>query len=177
MINEYKTIAFIEAGSHGMGRYGIRIEVAGTALPDMKLDRIQHVAYSAIQSVEQEIIAEAKKTDPAEQERARAESLGILECFSFPIYAEKTPNGYCSLACCRHLPWFVVTTHIGRFKIGWRKRVIEIDWQETRQTKTANELFPDEQVTKRDRSIHAWSLADAKRYIEVVTIAGIINVN
>ena len=57
---------------------------------------------------------------------------------------------------------------IGRFKIGWRKRAILLDWSETVGTKTSEELFKDEDVTKDTRMIHAWSLEHAKRYIESI---------
>jgi hypothetical protein len=64
----------------------------------------------------------------------------------------------------------VVTTNIGRVKIGWRKRVINIDWSDTVVKKKAEELFPEENVTKGGYDnhfyIHAWSYEDAKKYLD-----------
>ena len=84
------------------------------------------------------------------------------------IYVEEIPNGYCNRYCCKHLPWFVVTTKVGRITIGWRKRVINIDWEGSAITKKANELFPQEDVTKGDKLIHAWGYEKAKEYIGVL---------
>lgn len=61
-----------------------------------------------------------------------------------------------------------MTTVIGRFKIGWRKRVISIDWTETRNTKSGIVLFKDESTTTGERYIHAWSLDKAKQYIKTI---------
>ena len=55
-----------------------------------------------------------------------------------------------------------------KIKIGWRKRVIEIDWKDSLNKEYSADLFPDEEVTKYDHYIHAWSIEDAKRYIEKV---------
>ena len=85
-----------------------------------------------------------------------------------PIYIEEIPNGYCNRACCRHLPWFIVTTTVGRIKIGWRKRVIEIDWSDTKGTAEAETLFAAEDVTKGTRYIHAWSVEKAKSYVAAI---------
>ena len=64
------------------------------------------------------------------------------------IFVEEIPNGYCNEPCCSRLPWFIVTTPVGHIKIGWRKRVINIDWTNTLQKKNGHELFPNEDVTK-----------------------------
>lgn len=90
----------------------------------------------------------------------------ILSLFDGAIFVEEIPNGYCSQACCIHYPWFIVTTKIGHIKIGWRKRVINIDWSKTNQKKSANELFPNEDVTKEGHSIHAWGYDKAKEYLK-----------
>lgn len=92
-----------------------------------------------------------------------------MACFpEQPIFVKDIPNGYCSQACCEHLPWFEVTTTIGVFKIGWRKRVIVIDWFGTYIQSSAKRLFPEEDVTKRDKIIHAWSYEKARDYIALI---------
>jgi hypothetical protein len=168
MIPDDKYVPLLEQTS--MGRYGafsIKILVAGSNLPDLKANTIWGAAYDAQKAIEAAIRTEILAADPEAQKEAKAERDQLLGLFLFqePIFVEEIPNGYCSDWCCKHLPWFVITTKVGRFKIGWRKRVINIDWKETKGTKTAEELFPEENVTKGGRMIHAWSGADAKRYI------------
>ena len=117
------------------------------------------------EEVHNELMAESIRLDPRSQERARRQRDEVLSIFPEPIFAEEVPNGYCSQWCCRHLPWFRVTTKAGRFTVGWRKRVISIDWTETHGTLNSEELFPDEDVTKFKKSIHAWGVDKAREYV------------
>jgi len=89
----------------------------------------------------------------------------ILNLFTEPIFVEEIPNDYYSQDCC---PWFIVTTKIGHIKIGWRRRVINIDWSKTIIKKLANELFSNEDVTKDLYSIHAWGYEKAKEYLDIL---------
>ncbi|GAG38249.1 unnamed protein product, partial [marine sediment metagenome] len=57
-------------------------------------------------------------------------------------------SGYGNLA-----PWFIVTTPVGYIQIGWRKRVIHIDW--SRMNRDFLHLFEDEETTKTSTYIHA----------------------
>jgi hypothetical protein len=61
-------------------------------------------------------------------------------------------------------PWYHVHTSIGWFRIGWRKRVIEIDWG--RIDADLAHLFVDEEVTKGFSYIHAWGYGKAAEYIK-----------
>jgi hypothetical protein len=168
-------------GTHGA--FGIKIEVTGSDLPDLSSrampSAIWSAAHNAVKEIKSAIMAEKISTDPKEQEKARLERLELLACFSGPIFVSAIPNGYCSDYCCRHLPWFKVTTSIGHFEIGWRKRVISLDWSKTIAAATAGDLFQKEDVTKGQRSIHAWSIEKAKQYIEAVTnsVTNSVNLN
>jgi hypothetical protein len=84
------------------------------------------------------------------------------------IYVEEIPNGYCSQPCCCNKPWFIITTPIGHIQIGWRKRVINIDWTRTLQKKIGIDLFPKEDVTKGEHYIHAWGYEKAKEYLDII---------
>jgi len=84
----------------------------------------------------------------------------------------RIPNEYCS--CNRCAPWFNVNTEFGTIKIGWRKRVINIDWGSALKTLTACgqkpkknilSLFEKEDVTKSETNIHAWSWEKAEDYL------------
>ena len=160
---EYQLLHGMESfGEHG---YGIKIFVASTAgVP--KTDNFKDALYRIGGELEQELQAAVLATDKNALLRAAEERHVVRGLFGdHKIFVETIPNGYCSRACCRHLPWFVVTTGIGRIKIGWRKRVINIDWSDTTLKTSAELLFPDEDVTKYEHLIHAWSLDKAREYL------------
>lgn len=53
-------------------------------------------------------------------------------------------------------PWFMVSTPVGRIKIGWRKRVINIDWSDTGLTATGGDVVDKPEVTHGPTYVHAW---------------------
>ncbi len=66
-------------------------------------------------------------------------------------------------------PWFKVTTEIGIFTIGWRKRVININWSELNEkVDSIKALFVNEDVTKDDFYIHAWDYEKAAEYLSAI---------
>lgn len=155
-------------GHGSSGAFGIKVMIAGTKLPDLESDSIRAEVYKAAQKIESVVRAAALAADPDAMAEAARERAALIGLFEGPIFVEEIPNGYCSQWCCKHRPWFVVTTSVGRFTIGPRKRVISIDWKDTVGTGTAEKLFASENVTKGEKSIHAWSLNDAARYIDAV---------
>lgn len=58
-------------------------------------------------------------------------------------------------------PWWLIKTPKGLIEIGWRKRVISIDWKDTGIRK----IVTDENVTKDNYSVHAWSEESAILYL------------
>jgi hypothetical protein len=60
--------------------------------------------------------------------------------------------------------WWLVKIHQGYIEIGWRKRVINIDWSETPLRK----VITADDVTKEDTMVHAWSVAKAVEYLTEV---------
>ncbi|OGY91747.1 MAG: hypothetical protein A3B31_01755 [Candidatus Komeilibacteria bacterium RIFCSPLOWO2_01_FULL_53_11] len=98
------------------------------------------------------------KLDRAERERFT----GIFVKAGFDdIALEAIPNQYCPCDVCA--PWYRVTTAIGVFTIGWRERVINIDWSALGQDFLS--LFEGEDVTKGANSIHAWGWEKATDYL------------
>lgn len=83
------------------------------------------------------------------------------------IQMSALPNGYCPCEHCA--PWFEVSTEVGTFKIGWRKRVINLDWSATQ--KNHYPLFMDEDVTKSEFDIHAWGPEKAIEYLAKIRLA------
>jgi hypothetical protein len=79
------------------------------------------------------------------------------------------PNGYCPCDICA--PWFTVSTDIGEITIGWRKRVINIDWEKVVKEGDEGrllELFASENVTKGGGGIHAWGWDKAVEYLMIL---------
>ncbi len=158
-----------QASSHeSSDGFGIKIMVAmpgDRALSQQEREAIQDKGYD----LQKELRAIAITEDPKTEEIAQQTKKELLECFpDTPIFAETIPNEYgdsTSDPYYLHSPWLLVTTRIGRIKIGWRKRVISIDWSDSTLIKTANELFPNEDVTKDDQLIHAWGYGKAKEYL------------
>lgn len=71
------------------------------------------------------------------------------------------PNRYCSCESCG--PWFEASTPVGTFTVGWRKRVINIDWPDF--GKDVRHLFKEENVTQGASNIHAYGAEKAKEYL------------
>lgn len=94
--------------------------------------------------------------------------------FSDVIFRE-IPNEYCPpaahCATCASRPWLRVITRNGQFKFGWRKRVLHLEWTDSFITETAERLFPEEDVTKYDWVIHAWSYEKAVEYLTKIRAA------
>ena len=58
-------------------------------------------------------------------------------------------------------PWWLAHTELGMVKIGWRKRVISIEWHRT----DYRFIVTEDQVTKDEQMVHAYSYADAVKYL------------
>jgi hypothetical protein len=59
-------------------------------------------------------------------------------------------------------PWWLVKTKYGNIQIGWRKRVICIDWADIAPLR---KVITADDVTKDLDSIHAWSNEKALEYL------------
>ena len=93
--------------------------------------------------------------------RYREEFTEIVTRAGWPGVLDETPNLYCKCENCG--PWFVATTPLGAVVLGWRKRVIHIDWSAT--GKDLLGLFQTEDVTKDEHSVHAWGPDKAVEYL------------
>lgn len=70
-----------------------------------------------------------------------------------------------------YAPWFIINTPDGDIKIGWRKRVINIEWLDT--YKQFSNTFENEDVTRgfgkygdNNRFIHAWGIEKCIEYLK-----------
>jgi hypothetical protein len=83
----------------------------------------------------------------------------ISSVFELPNgYWPDTPN-YAELR--RESPWWLVRTAAGLVKIGWRKRVINIEWDDT----CVRQIVTPDDVTKEDTMVHAYSYGKAVEYL------------
>jgi hypothetical protein len=73
-------------------------------------------------------------------------------------------------------PWWVVKTNFGSFTIGWRKRVMDIDWTDTELTigssvdRHGDILKPitTDDVTMSPTNIHASGYGKAVEYLQIL---------
>lgn len=82
----------------------------------------------------------------------------ILEDAGIGGRLKAVANGYCSCDDCG--PWVSVDTPFGNIRMGWRKRVINIDYPGAIKVD-----FSEENVTQGAGNIHAWSKAKAVEYL------------
>lgn len=143
------------------GAFNLRILLGiGRDLTDTDKSNIRDCAEKLSELIRIETI----KTDPKHIAEGIEEKKSILALFDgHAIFVEEIPNEYDPRY---YHNWFVVTTKLGRIKIGWRKRVINIDWSDSTIEHIAGVLFKDEDTTTGVKLIHAWGYEKAKEYID-----------
>lgn len=165
----YKKAYSYEGFGGPTGSFGMKVLIATSREIN---DNDKRVLGRKIDEIQEAIMAETIKLDPKTIERREKDRAEIIALFPEPIFVEEIPNGYGpNDPWYSNFPWYQVTTKIGRIKIGWRKRVINIDWTETTNKLTGEELVPEGDMTKsgkydNTRYIHAWGYEKAKQYIE-----------
>ena len=69
-------------------------------------------------------------------------------------------------------PWWAVHVAEGTITIGWRKRVICIDWSMTNR----RGLVTKDDVTKDDTLVHAWSKVKAVEYLSAWPVLPLVDI-
>lgn len=157
---EYKLISSIETSNNLGVRVFIKSNRDVTDAEDIACSRFVREIIGSIEYHDE-------STSPEAIQGIKDERNKILSLFPSVVYAREIPNEYWPKNYgLSYYPWFIVTTSIGHIKIGCRKRVIVIDWTDTDVKQSADELFPDEDVTKINKSIHAWGYDKAREYID-----------
>jgi len=105
--------------------------------------------------IEMEWMKEFKQKE-REEEVGRLSSLFSQAGFE-TIYVKVVDNEYDNSAFYYTRPWLYVTTQRGIIKIGWRKRVINLDWSQSDIAVFGQDLFKGEESTVGDKFIHCWS--------------------
>jgi hypothetical protein len=157
------------------GRYNFGVEIR-VSVPRPLNENDTKAMYRIEEQIEDAVMRETLRLDPEQRERRVEERTKLLACFGdLSIFAEEIPNGYSNQWYYEMSPWYRITTKgvslregfpvAGLITLGWRKRVIEITWNDEINKATAEQLFPAEEVTKIGRTIHAWSYEKAATYI------------
>jgi hypothetical protein len=94
-------------------------------------------------------------------DHARAELTGVVRKAGMAHELLDVPNLYGSEQYAG--PWLtMITDKLGRVTLGWRKRVIAIEWE---RGPDGDVVFADEPVTKARGLVHAWTPDDATNYL------------
>jgi hypothetical protein len=129
------------------------------------MTRLQWLAYlegCAIQEAERLLpIAEASMT----REETLKELRGLVDLSKLPHDAtwelanQYWPDAYAETII--NSPWLLVRTPAGMVRIGWRKRVLHIDWADTKIGK----IITEDETTKNPTTVHAHSISKAVEYL------------
>ena len=157
---KYKEVALHE--EFGIKSLGVKIMLA--AKYDLT-DEDKYELDKKCEKIIEYISFEMDRKNPKVQNEVEQERKDIIALFPEPIYVKPIKNGYGENML---FPWFKVTTKRGVIKIGWRRSVINIDWSKSDIKVKAKDLFPNENVTREDFYIHAWSYEKAKEYIDKI---------
>jgi hypothetical protein len=198
-------------GSEGVGSRGVsgvkifvrrypetiaRIKALSNVRPDGRLsdrEKENGIFYDVGHRVEQVVAAQSIRLDPKTWEREATTKAEFEKAFTDaglgPIFMEPIPNEYhrADDPYAMGEPWYNVATPIGYIKIGWRKRVINIDWTRTTlkslveekygdgkpRPPGGEELFPTivkegETTTLGDFYVHAYGYEKATKYLKVM---------
>lgn len=167
--------------------FGSYIPEAGSICPCCgKEFTIEDVTYGKFGVIEGKICHdECRRKYERYREIDRLSRLIVDVVYDKPLY-DLLPNGYCHMECCTHIPWLKFHTPDGDIIIGWRKRVVSIEWQENFKPFDMA-VFNSENVTKWvgddniykaipegtiqtnvKRGIHAWGMDKACEYLKMI---------
>ena len=110
-----------------------------------------------------ELDVQSRREEMRRKSREEAESIVSLAGFEIR-HTWELANGYWP-ASPRYddvrKPWWLFLTQVGPVRVGWRKRVLEIEWDAT----DLRGIVTDDNVTKGDTYVHAWSRSKAVEYL------------
>lgn len=194
--SKYKLLSGVES-SGGSGSYGLKILVYRPPEAQARFDALWAKDYLKSTPEENAIkymVPEAEKLlnivrrqdrmlDPVVQQAEKDTKSSIAKAFGNNIiFTETVPNGYWGPESPWSVgdPWYRVTTTIGHLIVGWRKRVIHLDWKDTvlrsrnvegritRPPPSGQEVFPNEDVTRLETGIHAWGYDKLTEYVQTL---------
>jgi len=162
-----KKIIAIETWGGTAGGYKVELNLELTKDRELTQDEV-YFAHTKVQEIMAHIDTNTIKTSVEFIKNTASEREQLLNCFGdHKIYAKEIPSEYGNLE-----PWFLVTTPKGVIKIGWRKRVINIDWSDSdikfktdAEAAIAIEIEDLHHTHGRDY-VHAYGYAKATKYIQ-----------
>jgi len=168
--DDMKILGSVEShggGGHFKGSISIAFEKFDNLSEETRTD-IGFDATDFLRRVREKISMEWAKENEADKRKAHVVELSeLFKSAGFdPIYVEVKNNEYCGESCCYKIPWIIVTTNKGRIKLGWRKRVMNLDWSDSDLKIDGEELFKDENTTTGKSYIHCWGKEKAIEYLK-----------
>ncbi len=127
-----KKISGIESYG-GSGSFKGSIEIEFDKFDALSEETRSHIGFKGsrfLQTLQEQIAMEWAKINEIDERNEHASELTkLFKSAGFEtIHVEPIDNEYCSESCCYKFPWIIVTTSRGRIKLGWRKRVMNLDW-------------------------------------------------
>jgi len=155
----------------GTGNFKGQILIESEKFKALSEETQSHISFDAqrlMEVIREQINMEWAKVNEVDDRSKHAEELsGLFKEAGFdPIHIEVINSEYCGEACCYKYPWIIATTNKGRIKLGWRKRVMNLDWSDSDLGINGMEMFKDEDVTKGTSYIHCWGKEKALEYLK-----------
>lgn len=101
-------------------------------------------------------------------------AVALFEMAGFDVKSvHELPNGYWPPAYVEARaasPWWLLETQYGLVKIGWRKRVISIDWEPTGFSDQESAVPRGDQTTATEHLVHAWTYPKALEYLTTLRL-------
>ena len=138
------------------------------------LSDFEHADDEEIRKIVSDILYDLKEKtsvvlwhkDPEVIKKHQEQKDSLIKCFRDAsiktLEPKEKPNPYSKY----NSPALDMPTDIGVISVHWRKRVIELAWERSIVELTAEELFPDEDVTKDGQLIHAWGYEKLTEYLK-----------
>ena len=169
-MDDMKNLSSIDcAGGYGSFKGSVLINSEKyNALSEESRNKVSCKASDFLQAIKGLIETEWVKANETDKRNDHvAELTELFELAGFDtIHVETIDSEYCREACCYKYPWIIVTTKKGRIKLGWRKRVINLDWSESDITAMGESLFKGESTTIGEKYIHCWGKDKALEYLK-----------
>lgn len=164
-----KLLGSVEShGQRGSFKGEVNIEFEKfDALPEHVRNHIGFDATDFLQKLQEQIsMAWVKENEVDERNEHVAELTELFKSAGFDtVHVETIDSEYCKEPCCYKYPWIIATTNQGRIKLGWRKRVMTLDWSDSDLGIDGREFFKGEHTTIEQSYIHCWGKDKAVEYL------------